>query len=113
MVYTAYEQALQEPAENVEILREDQIVSPQEEVEILWARLPANPSKRHTLHAVIREWMTDCYDADEALYWIRVLKLTTPPTGVNSYEVMHRLARREFGSVRLPERAQENGRAVA
>lgn len=89
------------------LLTEDMILSPQEQVQTFWGRLPETAGDKAILHSILKEWITGCYDADLALRWVLLLTLTEPPTGVNAYEVMHRLARREFGAVRFPGRTQD------
>ena len=84
-------------------LTEEQIVSPQEEVELFWSRLPDKPTKRHTVRAVVKEWLTGCYGAEDAVEWLRILKLYSCPVSADPYETMAAIATKEFGSVARPE----------
>ena len=91
----------------LEIAAELPDVSLPDQVNAFWSRLPEKPSKRHSIRAIADEWLTGCYDADEAVGWLRVLKLQNCPVSADSYETMSTMARREFGPVALPERPQQ------
>lgn len=68
------------------------------------AKLNAAPDSSVTIHAILNEWLTGCYDEEIAIGWLHALQLLQEPQEADCYEAMCNLAFFELGPVALPER---------
>ncbi|HEU4341477.1 MAG TPA: hypothetical protein VFU31_07895 [Candidatus Binatia bacterium] len=68
------------------------------------AKLNAAPDSSVTLHAILNEWLTGCYDEEIAVKWLYALRLLSGPQEADCYETMCNFAFFELGPVALPER---------
>lgn len=80
--------------ENFEDLSEDQIVRHKNNITII---------KRRVKRAVVDEWLTSCYDADDAVRMLVDSGVLRRHPGCDPYELMARAADVEFPGRALPE----------
>lgn len=69
------------------------------------AKINAAPDSSVTLHAILNEWLTGCYDEEIAVGWLYALRLLPWPQEADCYEVMCNITFFELGPVALPERS--------
>src|SRR5690606_29523728 len=67
------------------------------------AKLNAAPDAATIYRGIIREWLTYCYDADHAVFSLRLCGLISEPYTGDPYDLMADAAFAEFGPVALPE----------
>ncbi|HKJ63550.1 MAG TPA: hypothetical protein VKA94_16395, partial [Hyphomicrobiales bacterium] len=68
------------------------------------AKVNAAPSASYIYRGIIWEWLKSCYDAEYAIFLLRVCGLLTAPYTGDPYDLMAEAAETEFPGEPLPER---------